>query len=95
MVFPSLGVTTTARPVVESASTWALCSQAEWARACGMGMYSGMITILGKGQLRMTTHILRIEGRHCGSYALLIDDTLEDLHNMANTHTSMKKGRSA
>ncbi|ELB94750.1 MULTISPECIES: hypothetical protein [unclassified Rhodococcus (in: high G+C Gram-positive bacteria)] len=43
----------------------------------------------------MATHILRIEGRHCGSCALLIDDTLEDLHNMANTHTSMKKGRSA
>src|SRR5690606_16303391 len=44
-----------------------------------------------KGPLRMTTHIFRIEGMHCGSCALLIDDTLEDLPGVASTQTSMKK----
>ncbi|BDT85567.1 MULTISPECIES: heavy-metal-associated domain-containing protein [Nocardia] len=39
----------------------------------------------------MTTHIFRIEGMHCGSCALLIDDTLEDLPGVASTQTSMKK----
>lgn len=42
----------------------------------------------------MTTHIFRIEGMHCGSCALLIDDTLEDLPGVVSTQTSMKKGRS-
>ncbi|MFF5035639.1 heavy-metal-associated domain-containing protein [Nocardia salmonicida] len=42
----------------------------------------------------MTTHIFRIEGMHCGSCALLIDDTLEDLPGVTSTQTSMKKGRS-
>ncbi|MBC7300079.1 MULTISPECIES: heavy-metal-associated domain-containing protein [Actinomycetes] len=42
----------------------------------------------------MTTLIFRIEGMHCGSCALLIDDTLEDLPGVAGTQTSMKKGRS-
>lgn len=39
----------------------------------------------------MTTYIFRIEGMHCGSCALLIDDTLEDLPGVASTQTSMKK----
>ncbi len=42
----------------------------------------------------MTTHIFRIEGMHCGSCALLIDDTLEDLPGVGATQTSMKKGLS-
>jgi copper chaperone len=31
---------------------------------------------------------------HCGSCALLIDDTLEDLPGARNTQTAMKQGRS-
>ncbi|MGY1948678.1 heavy-metal-associated domain-containing protein [Nocardia asiatica] len=42
----------------------------------------------------MTTHVFRIEGMHCGSCALLIDDTLEDLPGVGSTQTSMKKGLS-
>ena len=42
----------------------------------------------------MTTHVFRIEGMHCGSCALLIDDTLEDLPGVGDTQTSMKKGLS-
>ncbi|WP_405139109.1 heavy-metal-associated domain-containing protein [Nocardia sp. NBC_01388] len=42
----------------------------------------------------MTTHVFRIEGMHCGSCALLIDDALEDLHGVRSTQTSMKKARS-
>ncbi|WP_043661600.1 heavy-metal-associated domain-containing protein [Nocardia thailandica] len=42
----------------------------------------------------MTTHVFRIEGMRCGSCALLIDDTLEDLPGVGDTQTSMKKGLS-
>ena len=31
---------------------------------------------------------------HCGSCALLIDDTLEDLPGVRSTQTTMKQGRS-
>lgn len=41
-----------------------------------------------------TTHVFRIEGMHCGSCALLIDDTLEDLPGVLSTQTTMKQGRS-
>ncbi|MFH5227584.1 heavy-metal-associated domain-containing protein [Antrihabitans spumae] len=41
-----------------------------------------------------TTHEFRIEGMHCGSCALLIDDTLDDLPGVHRTRTTMKKGRS-
>lgn len=41
-----------------------------------------------------TTHVFRIEGMHCGSCALLIDDTLEDLPGVRSTQTTMKQGRS-
>ena len=41
-----------------------------------------------------TTHIFRVEGMHCGSCALLIDDALEDLPGVHSTQTTMKKGRS-
>lgn len=41
-----------------------------------------------------TTHVFRIEGMHCGSCALLIDDTLEDLPGVLSTQTTIKQGRS-
>ena len=41
-----------------------------------------------------TTHVFRVEGMHCGSCALLIDDTLEDLPGVHSTQTTMKQGRS-
>jgi copper chaperone CopZ len=37
-------------------------------------------------------HIFRVEGMHCGSCALLIDDALEDLPGVHSTQTTMKKG---
>lgn len=40
-----------------------------------------------------TTHTFRIEGMHCGSCALLIDDALEDLPGLRSTQTSMKRAR--
>jgi copper chaperone len=41
-----------------------------------------------------TTYVFQVEGMHCGSCALLIDDTLEDLPGVHNTQTTMKQGRS-
>ena len=41
----------------------------------------------------VTTHTFRIEGMHCGSCALLIDDALEDLPGVRGTRTSMKQAR--
>ncbi|MEU0470698.1 heavy metal-associated domain-containing protein [Amycolatopsis sp. NPDC006131] len=41
-----------------------------------------------------TTHTFRIEGMHCGSCALLIDDALEDLPGVRSTQTTMKQARS-
>lgn len=41
-----------------------------------------------------TTLVFRVEGMHCGSCALLIDDTLEDLPGVHSTQTTMKQGRS-
>jgi copper chaperone len=41
-----------------------------------------------------TTHVFQVEGMHCGSCALLIDDTLEDLPGVRSTQTTMKKGLS-
>ncbi|MBW0108061.1 heavy-metal-associated domain-containing protein [Pseudonocardia sp. KRD-182] len=38
-----------------------------------------------------TTYTFRIEGMHCGSCALLIDDVLEDLPGLRSTQTSMKR----
>ncbi|MFI7119421.1 heavy-metal-associated domain-containing protein [Amycolatopsis sp. NPDC049868] len=34
----------------------------------------------------------QVEGMHCGSCALLIDDALEDLPGVLSTQTTMKKG---
>lgn len=39
------------------------------------------------------TYTFRIEGMHCGSCALLIDDVLEDLPGLRSTQTSMKRAR--
>lgn len=41
-----------------------------------------------------TTYTFSVEGMHCGSCALLIDDALEDLAGVVNTETSVKDGRS-
>lgn len=41
----------------------------------------------------MTTITFRVEGMHCGSCALLIDDTLEDLPGVRASQTSVKTGR--
>lgn len=38
-----------------------------------------------------TTYTFRIEGMHCGSCALLIDDALTDLPGVHNTQTSIKQ----
>lgn len=38
------------------------------------------------------TLVLQVDGMHCGSCALLIDDTLEDLPGVVNTQTTVKKG---
>jgi copper chaperone len=40
-----------------------------------------------------STHTFRVEGMHCGSCALLIDDVLEDLPGVRATHTTVKGGR--
>lgn len=41
-----------------------------------------------------TTHTFRVEGMHCGSCALLIDDALQDLPGVHRTQTSIKQRRS-
>ncbi|MBL7502467.1 heavy-metal-associated domain-containing protein [Frankia sp. CNm7] len=40
-----------------------------------------------------TTHTFRVEGMHCASCALLIDDALEDLPGVRGTQTTLKQGR--
>lgn len=39
-------------------------------------------------------HTFRVEGMHCASCALLIDDTLQDLPGVLSTETSVKAGQS-
>ena len=41
-----------------------------------------------------STHVFRIDGMHCGSCPLLIDDTLEDLPGVSRSQTELKAGRS-
>lgn len=41
-----------------------------------------------------TTYTFRVEGMHCGSCALLIDDALADLPGVRSTQTSVRQGRS-
>lgn len=42
----------------------------------------------------VTTHTFRIDGMHCASCALLIDDALDDLPGVHRTQTTLKAGRS-
>lgn len=41
-----------------------------------------------------TTHTFRVEGMHCGSCALLIDDALDDLPGVHHSQTTVKVGHS-
>jgi copper chaperone len=41
-----------------------------------------------------STHVFQIDGMHCGSCSLLIDDTLEDLPGVSRSHTELKARRS-
>ncbi|MGH3868461.1 MAG: heavy-metal-associated domain-containing protein [Pseudonocardiaceae bacterium] len=40
------------------------------------------------------THVFRVEGMHCGSCALVIDDALDDLPGVHSSQTTVKAGRS-
>ncbi|WP_405137755.1 cation transporter [Nocardia sp. NBC_01388] len=40
----------------------------------------------------MTTYVFLVDGMHCGSCALLIDDALDDLAGVRGTETSKKTG---
>lgn len=44
--------------------------------------------------MAITTHTFRVDGMHCGSCALLIDDALEDLPGVCSTQTKRKQGSS-
>ena len=44
--------------------------------------------------MSISTHIFRVDGMHCGSCALLIDDALEELPGVRSTQTRVKKGLS-
>lgn len=47
-----------------------------------------------EGNEQSVVHTFRIEGMHCGSCAMLVDDALEDLPGVRSTRTSVKQGRS-
>lgn len=40
------------------------------------------------------TYTFRIEGMHCASCGVLIDDELDDLDGVISTRTSLRSGRS-
>lgn len=40
-----------------------------------------------------SAHIFQVDGMHCASCALLIDDALEDLPGVARSHTELKARR--
>lgn len=40
-----------------------------------------------------TTHVFSVDGMHCASCSLLIDDTLEDLPGVQRSHTDLKANR--
>lgn len=44
--------------------------------------------------MSVTKHTFRVEGMHCGSCAMLIDDALEDLPGVRGAQTSVKQGLS-
>jgi copper chaperone len=41
-----------------------------------------------------STHVFQVDGMHCGSCPLLIDDTLEDLPGVSRSQTELKSRRS-
>lgn len=41
-----------------------------------------------------STHVFHVEGMHCGSCSLLIDDTLHDLPGVSQSHTDLKSRQS-
>jgi copper chaperone len=41
-----------------------------------------------------SAYVFRVEGMHCGSCPLLIDDTLEDLPGVSRARTELKAGQS-
>lgn len=44
--------------------------------------------------MSISTHTFRVEGMHCASCALLIDDCLQDLPGIRSTQTRVKAGLS-
>ena len=44
--------------------------------------------------MTISTHTFRVQGMHCGSCALLIDDALQDLPGVRGTQTRVKAGLS-
>lgn len=46
------------------------------------------------GQATKATYIFVVEGMHCASCAMLIDETLEDLDGVTASTTSLRNGRS-
>ena len=44
--------------------------------------------------MTISTHTFGVQGMHCGSCALLIDDALADLPGVRSTQTRVKKGLS-
>jgi copper chaperone len=62
--------------------------------ACGMAMHRHHHRRVSEGSIVATTaHVFRVEGMHCGSCALLIDDSLEGLFGVHGTQTTVKSGR--
>lgn len=43
--------------------------------------------------MTISTHAFQVEGMHCGSCPLLIDDVLEDLPGVRGTQSSLKQQR--
>jgi len=44
--------------------------------------------------MSIETVVFRVEGMHCGSCSMLIDDTLEDLPGVSDSLTEFKAARS-
>jgi copper chaperone len=42
---------------------------------------------------KTVTHTFRVDGMHCGSCGLLIDDVVEDLDGVTRSQTTAKTGR--
>lgn len=59
--------------------------------ACRRG--AGAPLPYNRGPLMPMTHTFRVDGMHCASCSLLIDETLEDLPGVAASSTSVRNGR--